>query len=40
VNYAAIVVSKSMDSWIDKDSALTNGRYKKGFNEFAMPRNG
>jgi len=22
---------------IDKDSALTNGRYRKGFNEFAMP---
>jgi len=25
---------------IDKDSALTNGRYRKGFNEFAMPWSG
>jgi len=25
---------------IDKDSALTNGRYRKGFNEFAVPRSG
>jgi len=23
---------------IDKDSALTNGRYRKGFNEFAAER--
>jgi len=22
---------------VDKDSALTNGRYRKGFNEFAIP---
>jgi len=25
---------------IDKDSVLTNGRYRKEFNEFAVPRNG
>jgi len=25
---------------IDKDNALTNGRYRKGFNEFAIPRSG
>ena len=25
---------------IDKDSALANGRYRRGFNEFAVPRNG
>ncbi|EZA56585.1 hypothetical protein X777_03263 [Ooceraea biroi] len=25
-------------SVIDKDSALTNGRYKRGFNEFAVPQ--
>jgi len=25
---------------IDKDITLTNGRYRKGFNEFAVPRSG
>jgi len=25
---------------IDNESALTNGRYRKGFNEFAVPRSG
>jgi len=38
VNYATIVGSKSGFLVIDKDSAFTNERFRKGFNEFAVPR--